>query len=345
MKSPTGPMPTEYCTEFFHSWAVGARPFFNPPSIGIPFGSDPDEYYVVQAHLDNPMVLADVQIEMKIDFFYTPNLRENEGGLMLLRHESPGLSPSLLIPPYSIDHRTYGICGSDCTRTMLPKKGINIFAVYLHTHNYGTRIRLQHFRKNRELPWIASDENYSFDYQQMRALNEEHRVMPGDQLVARCIYDTTSLNRTVVGGFSTSQEMCVAIIMYHSKLENYMQCSSEIHSDEYRAHFLAGVENITWSDRHLEFLVNPPHPLAGLRISEVSDNHVDWTLERREELDRFHLYHPHVNRCPQELYSLEDAGGAHLHSGTAENPQNTGVPVTFPMVVRPYQPEPSCSLD
>lgn len=183
VREPTGPMPTEFCTELFMGWAVGGRSFFQPPHVGIPLGSSPEEHYLLQVHYDNPNLVTRQRIDVKIDFFYTIQLRPHEGGMLNVRHTTPGLTPSLLIPPSSISQRIHGICGSHCTREILPKQGIHIYGLTLHSHNSGKRMKLHHFRQTRELPWITSDENFGNDYQQFRVLHEERTVLPWDILV------------------------------------------------------------------------------------------------------------------------------------------------------------------
>jgi hypothetical protein len=42
-------------------------------------------------------------------------------------------------------------------------------------------MKLRHFRGTKELPWIANDETYDFDYQDNRNLNDI-MIMRGDQL-------------------------------------------------------------------------------------------------------------------------------------------------------------------
>lgn len=118
-----------------------------------------------------------------------------------------------------------------------------------------------------------------------------------------CEYDNTWTNGTVVGGYATRQEMCAAFLFYYNKLPDYQQCSSEIGSPGFRRRLL-GVRNITWSNTDLEFLVDDKgHPLRGMKISEVSDNHVDWTIEKRNELQKFQLTSQHVNWCFKEIYA------------------------------------------
>lgn len=109
----------------------------------------------------------------------------------------------------------------------------------------------------------------------------------------------------------------------------------------------------------MEYLVSAPHPLEGRRITEVSDNYVEWNLERREELQMFQLTHSHVNRCPRELYAVEgddkqeerisSSGKVYkkrkLSDGTSENSEDDpeGRPVSYPYGARPYKPRQSCS--
>ncbi len=111
------------------------------------------------------------------------------------------------------------------------------------------------------------------------------------------------MNGTVVGGYGTRQEMCSAYILYYNKLQAYQTCSSEIGSPDYRERLLSGVRNISWSEDDLEFRVGWGHPLKGMKISEVSDKHVDWTEERRNELQKFQLRGQHVNWCYPERYA------------------------------------------
>jgi hypothetical protein len=76
----------------------------------------------------------------------------------------------------------------------LPQTGIKLVSVVLHSHLAGKKIRVRHIREGRELPRIAEDNNYDFSYQQSRILPHEVAVLPGDELVTECVYQTP--NRT-----------------------------------------------------------------------------------------------------------------------------------------------------
>jgi hypothetical protein len=77
---------------------------------------------------------------------------------------------------------------------MIPQTGIKLVSVVLHTHLAGKKLRLRHIREGRELPRVAEDDNYDFNYQQARVLPKEVAVFPGDELVTECVYQTP--NRT-----------------------------------------------------------------------------------------------------------------------------------------------------
>lgn len=187
-------------------------------------------------------------------------------------------------------------------------------------------MRVGHFRNNRELLFLAADENYAFFYQQARNLSEEPRILPGDQVIAECVYD--SANETVVGGCATNQEMCIMMLFEYQRITDIIYCDSQVVSREDRSFFLAGVENVTWSPTSLDFVVDKLHPLSGLTVKEISDKHVDWTASKRKELEWTHHYRPHVNRCVPEFWTLDP--GVYQFS-------LPGVTVSYPYQATPYQ--------
>jgi hypothetical protein len=101
---------------------------------------------------------------------------------------------------------------------MLPQTGIKLVSVVLHSHLAGKKIRLRHIREGRELPRIVEDNSYDFSYQQSRILSHEVVILPGDELVTECVYQTA--NRTeltfvsTVTFMSTNISFSVAINMH-----------------------------------------------------------------------------------------------------------------------------------
>ena len=50
---------------------------------------------------------------------------------------------------------------------------IKVYAGFLHTHLLGTGVRVHHYRNGQELPYIDSDMNYDFNYQESRFISPE----------------------------------------------------------------------------------------------------------------------------------------------------------------------------
>lgn len=156
----------------------------------------------MEIHYDNPEQLSNVTFETGITIYHTSELREQEAAMLLVGHQ---IFPSHIIPPKSEHYTTVGHCNPNCTRERLPQTGIQAFNVLLHSHLAGKRkfiykscfvnsyklcclfstgrqIKLRQFRNGTELPWIANDDHYNFNFQQNRPLRNEITILPGDQL-------------------------------------------------------------------------------------------------------------------------------------------------------------------
>ncbi|CAG7696652.1 unnamed protein product, partial [Allacma fusca] len=60
------------------------------------------------------------------------------------------------------------------------------------------RLILRHIRNGIELPPLARDNHYDFNYQQYKRLPHEVEILPGDELILECDYDNDSDNYVVV---------------------------------------------------------------------------------------------------------------------------------------------------
>ena len=72
--------------------------------------------------------------------------------------------------------------------------GVKVLSGVLHSHLAGRKMRLRHLRGGRELPPILSDESYDFNFQRSRAPSPQSEavVLPGDELLLECEYDTSA---------------------------------------------------------------------------------------------------------------------------------------------------------
>jgi len=60
---------------------------------------------------------------------------------------------------------------------VLPEEDVNVFAVFQHAHLLATGITTHHTRNGTELKPFAHDEHYDFNFQDVRILRPERKLM------------------------------------------------------------------------------------------------------------------------------------------------------------------------
>ncbi|CAL8068120.1 unnamed protein product [Orchesella dallaii] len=336
------PSEFSFCSEQVAAWGVGGRAIFFPEHVGLPISESGPEYFLLQVHYDNPNLLPNLTITVSLDIYYTSKLRQNDGAILMLGAGVPGAA-NLVIPPSSLSHVINGHCAPGCTQKLFPAEGITVFASVLHTHLTGRGVRLRHFREGKELPWIIADDNYNFNYQQVRLLNDEVKIVPGDHLVQKCVYDSTARNGTVVtGGYSTREEMCLAFLFYYTRVPGAFNCLSQIEEESYID--LLGIWNTTFDLKTKEALVTDPRQFSGLTVSNYLTNYIgEWTLRFRKEVQRQHLLQAQISTCPtfSTVSSAQDSisnGGEPLYDlvkvGPEELPGKKDLPTKLSYVFK-----------
>lgn len=76
---------------------------------------------------------------------------------------------------------------------MFPETGIHIISATLHSHVAGRKMKLRHVRNGVEMDRIVEDDTYDFNYQQVRQLENETTILPGDYLITDCAYEVSSV--------------------------------------------------------------------------------------------------------------------------------------------------------
>ncbi|XP_014472209.1 PREDICTED: MOXD1 homolog 1 [Dinoponera quadriceps] len=214
--SSRNPMPTEWetCLQPVLAWARGSKGEWMPEHVGIPVAVHGNNtYYMLEVHYNNPN-MRNVNDSSGVRLHLTSELRPEEAGILVA---GVAVSPLHLVPPRQKAYATAGYCTPHCTNTMFPEDGINIVSVVLHSHLAGRRLSLKHIRQGKELPRIVQDNHFDFDYQQSHTLEKEVKVLPGDELVAECVYGTLDRQAPTLGGYAASQEMCLAFVVHYPK--------------------------------------------------------------------------------------------------------------------------------
>ncbi|XP_074030668.1 MOXD1 homolog 1 isoform X1 [Leptinotarsa decemlineata] len=197
------------------AWAVGSKGENFPNHIGLPLADKKNSFYMLEVHFDNP-TMRSASDTSGLRLHYTSELRQHEGGILIT-----GVAPSTLhfVPPHQPEYKTAGYCSVDCTKEVIPKDGINVVSVMLHSHSAARKLKLRHIRAMKELSPLAEDNHYDFNYQQSRRLSQDTLILPGDGLITECTYSTLGRDKPTLGGYSTKDEMCLAFVLHYPRTQ------------------------------------------------------------------------------------------------------------------------------
>ncbi|KAM9779549.1 DBH-like monooxygenase protein 2 homolog isoform 2-T3 [Syngnathus typhle] len=208
------------CHAIVAAWALGGQIFDFPEDAGIPIGgSDNSAFYRLEIHYNNPNNESGRTDSSGLKLHYTDQLRPHDVGIL-----STGVSPSGLInydiPPGATKFRTFGVCNTSLfSQIMEPVPDLQVFAIMMHTHLAGREVRVGHFRNGEQLGFLASNPNYDFNLQEITRLGSIKTIKPGDVIVVECSYSTSNRTKPTKMGFATTDEMCLAFLLYYPKIE------------------------------------------------------------------------------------------------------------------------------
>lgn len=311
---PGRPKATLVCKRVVMAWAMGARPLVYPDDVGQQVGGhDYSPFMVLEVHYNNVDRRPDLTDSSGLSMNYTSRLRPLDAGILEvgLEYTDKNSIPPRLVAPLA------GHCVSECTRlalsssqqqqSCLPARhaagqrqprdlepGIYIFAGQLHTHLAGVASWTEHVRQGRLIGEVQRDDHYSPHFQEIRMLAKPVHVAPGDALVHYCLYDTRNRANVTLGGFATTDEMCVTYLHYYPRVDLDV-CKSSVDSRALEAYFAAmASEEAQKTSDHLRELA----PLSNDSKS-TSENYrsIDWSKRRSQELLNFYHNAPLSVQC------------------------------------------------
>ncbi|XP_071773863.2 DBH-like monooxygenase protein 2 homolog [Centroberyx gerrardi] len=205
------------CFRVVAAWGVGGGGYEIPEDAGIPVGGElNDTYYRLEIHYNNPTSEAGRTDSSGLRLYYTDQLRQHDAsvlttGLML------DLSLGYDIPANATQFHTYGVCNTSLFSKLEdgPVPDLQVFALLLHTHLAGRKVRAGLFRDGKQVDFLGFDENYNFDMQQIINLGNIKTIKPGDEIVVECTYSTVNRTGVTKMGLATTDEMCMAFLFYY----------------------------------------------------------------------------------------------------------------------------------
>ncbi|XP_037081749.1 DBH-like monooxygenase protein 1 [Pollicipes pollicipes] len=278
------------CRGIIAGWGIGGEDFTFPEDVGYPIGPDHGaEFYILEIHYDLAG-RSGVVDSSGLEFTLTSTPRPMDSSMMTLGHD---ISQLLVVPPRLPTLVVTGHCSDECLDLALPPEGVTVFAALPHTHLLGHQVRLRHFRRGVELPPIVRDDNYDFNYQQLRHVTPR-KLLPGDQLTAECVYRSSQRANVTLGGQSTWDEMCIVFIQYYPAIKLAQCVSTPLPRDLLSS---LGVWQ-TSTSRYKQLVVQQPLAWRGVLFEEYL-NQLDWTPDRVDNLQRVARDGVHLPECYQ----------------------------------------------
>ncbi|XP_060907402.1 DBH-like monooxygenase protein 2 homolog [Labrus mixtus] len=208
------------CFHTVASWAVGGGVFALPENVGLPIGGEEsDVFYRLEIHYNNPNGVKGRTDSSGLKLYYTDQLRQYDGATLttgVLQFQNM----EYIIPPKATNFHTYGVCNTNVFSQLLnPLPDLQVFAVMLHTHLAGRKVRVGHYRDGVQIDFLALIENYNFEYQEIISLGSTKTIKSGDEIVVECTYSTSTRTKTTKMGLGTTDEMCLAFLLYYPAIK------------------------------------------------------------------------------------------------------------------------------
>ncbi|XP_046567590.1 DBH-like monooxygenase protein 1 homolog [Haliotis rubra] len=159
-------------------------------------------------HWNNPNEVSGWKDSSGMTFFYTPNLRKNNGSLMSLGQMN------LAIPPGQSEVTFRGECTSECTRKLMTEP-IYVPTALNHMHYLGRSASVELRRNGQRVRYLTNEPEYSYDQPLYFNYDDPVELLPGDSLVTTCKFESTYKKNWVFYGDGTSDEMCFGFLWYY----------------------------------------------------------------------------------------------------------------------------------
>ncbi|KAG5682780.1 hypothetical protein PVAND_012111 [Polypedilum vanderplanki] len=188
---------------------------------------------------------------------------------------SVGIQPvwTHIIPPGFRKVSSIGYCTGKATEKLLNEDGITIIGIQMLTHEMGKTIKVRLVRNGKEHFPIAQDHNLDSEYLEYRTFNKGIKVLPGDDIVVECNYDSFDKSKLTLGGFGAQQEICLATLVYYPRQEKMSTCQSKPKTKN----FLKSL-NIEKLKNSPPFTIELPEKYAGKTLEEHLKTY-DWKTE------------------------------------------------------------------
>lgn len=255
------------CANIVATWSRGSQGFVYPDDVGYPLE---ESSYFIEVHYDSLKVKEPVIDSSGIRFSVTKKLRKHDAGLL-----SVGIQPAWthIIPPGFRKVTSIGYCSGKCNKDAFNEDGIHVVGLQMQTHEMGKSIKVGLVRDGIEQHPIAQDYNLNSEYLEFRALNNHVRILPNDDLIVECSYNSYEKTKLTLGGFEAQQEVCQATLIYYPRQQRLTSCQSKPKTKN----FLKSLNVEKLRNSH-PFTIELPEKYAGKTLEEHLKSY-NWKTE------------------------------------------------------------------
>ncbi|XP_050389759.1 tyramine beta-hydroxylase isoform X2 [Patella vulgata] len=199
------------CLEIIATWTLGSAGECANPDVGFRLGKTGYKKVALQIHWNNPLLLSTLMDASGLRLYYTPNLRANDAGMLVVGQDFIQLNPQ---PVHSPPVQVTSVCAAKCTKEMF-KTPIYITAAINHMHYHGISQIISLYRNGSKVRDITNDLVYSYDSPIINTFNPPIEILPGDEIRTECNYRSPTDGDPVCFGDGTQNEMCYGFITYY----------------------------------------------------------------------------------------------------------------------------------
>uniref|UniRef100_A0A2C9KL73 Copper type II ascorbate-dependent monooxygenase C-terminal domain-containing protein n=1 Tax=Biomphalaria glabrata TaxID=6526 RepID=A0A2C9KL73_BIOGL len=169
------------CTSIIGGWSVGETGECYDGTVGFRIGPNGFKKAILEIHYDNPKLVSTYQDSSGLRLYYQPASDTVKDMFTMLTGQT-----MLVLPPGQSRIEKVGTCPSSCTSTLFKEK------VYLNSATNHMHLIGEFFDPPIE-------------------------VLPGDEIITTCVYNSASSKHYVYYGDGTSDEMCYGYLTMFPK--------------------------------------------------------------------------------------------------------------------------------
>lgn len=267
-----GTMSRFKCSNIVATWSRGSQGFVYPNNVGYPVDTSNVNLYLLETHYEPFKSMNNERIvdNSGLRFSLTSIKRQNNAGLLTV-----GIQPvwTHIIPPGFRKVSSIGYCTGKASKAAIPDDGITIVGAQMLTHEMGKTIKVRLVRNGKEHYPIAQDHNLDSEYLEYRTFSKGIKVLPGDDIIVECSYDSYEKSKLTLGGYEAQQEICLANLVYYPRQEIISTCQSKPKTRT----FLKSL-NIEKLKNAPPFTIELPEKYAGRTLEEHLKTY-DWKTE------------------------------------------------------------------